>query len=163
PQETGASRAICGSSTYSLSGTRRPRGWRLKLAVEILRYVSLGAYVALALATINQWRRQRDLAAAWSALCFGTLGLVVVLGRMRILAFAAALLTITLFLAAATSRSYSVLALVSSALGIVSALAFLVALAPPAVVRMIWRRPAQERVQDAVRDLIALSRSQAEV
>jgi signal transduction histidine kinase len=248
----------------------------LKLAVEILRYVSLVAYVALALVTINQWRRQRDRAAAWAALCFGTLGLVVVLGqrqivpehptgfvenflqrldiaflllfpyllhrfttvfrsatsrlesalglmtvamivwtfalphfpepgeprsgwfiaylvgflihwtvlssvaatrlwragrgqpavarrRMRILAFAAALLTIALFAAAATSRSYSTLALISSALGIASALAFLFALAPPAVVRMIWRRPAQERVQDAVRDLITLSRSQGEV
>ncbi|HKA26680.1 MAG TPA: HAMP domain-containing sensor histidine kinase [Gaiellaceae bacterium] len=248
----------------------------LRLAVEILRYVSLVAYVVLALVTINQWRRQRDRAAAWAALCFGTLGLVVVLGqhqivpehpsgfvenflqrldiailllfpyllyrfttvfrtatsslesalglmtvvmivwtfalphipepgeprsglfiaylvaflihwtvlssvaatrlwragrgqpavarrRMRILAFAAALLTIALFAAAATSRTYSVLALVSSALGIASALAFLIALAPPAVVRMVWRRPAQERVQDAVRDLITLSRSQAEV
>jgi signal transduction histidine kinase len=82
---------------------------------------------------------------------------------MRILAFAAALLTIALFFAAATSRTYSGLALISSALGIVSALAFLVALAPPGVVRMLWRRPAQERVQDAVRDLITLSRSQAEV
>ena len=46
----------------------------MKLAVEILRYVSLVAYVALALATINQWRRQRDRAAAWAARCFGTLG-----------------------------------------------------------------------------------------
>jgi hypothetical protein len=35
----------------------------------------------LPLVTINQWRRQRDRAAAWAALCFGTLGLVVVLGR----------------------------------------------------------------------------------
>jgi len=82
---------------------------------------------------------------------------------MRILAFAASLLTIALFFAAATSQTYSGLALVSSVLGIASALAFLVALAPPAVVRMVWRRPAQERVQDAVRDLITLSRSQAEV
>ena len=56
----------------------------LKLAVEILRYVSLVAYVALALATINQWRRQRDRAAAWAALCFRTLGLVVVLGQRQI-------------------------------------------------------------------------------
>jgi signal transduction histidine kinase len=248
----------------------------LKLAVEILRYVSLAAYVALAVVTINQWRRQRDRAAAWAALCFGTLGLVVVLGqkqivpehpsgffenflqrldlaflllfpyllhrfttvfrsatsrlesalglmtvamvgwtfalphipepgearsglfiaylvgflihwtvlssvaatrlwragrgqpvvarrRMRILAFAAALLTIALFVAAATSRTYSGLALISSALGIASALAFLVALAPPGVVRLLWRRPAQERVQDAIRDLITLSRSQTEV
>jgi signal transduction histidine kinase len=248
----------------------------LKLAVEILRYVSLAAYVALAVVTINQWRRQRDRAAAWAALCFGTLGLVVVLGqrqivpehpigfvenflqrldiaflllfpyllhrfttvfrratsrlesglglmtiamivwtfalphfpepgeprsglfiaylvgflihwtvlssvaatrlwragrgqpsvarkRMRILAFAAALLTIALFAAAATSRTYSALALVSSALAIASALAFLVALAPPGIVRMLWRRPSQERVQDAIRDLITLSRTQAEV
>jgi len=240
----------------------------------MLRYVSLVAYVALALVTINQWRRQRDHAAAWAALGFGTLGVVVVLGqivpdhpqgfvenflqrldiaflllfpyllhrfttvfrtatsgleralglmtvamivwtfalphfpeegeprsawfiaylagflihwtvlssvaatrlwragrgqpsiarrRMRILAFAAALLTIALFAAAATSQSYSALALASSLLSTASALAFLVALAPPAAVRMLWRRPAQERVQDAVRDLIVLSRSQAEV
>jgi len=251
-----------------------PRGWLLKLAVEILRYVSLAAFVALALVTINQWRRQRDHAAAWAALGFGTLGIVVVLGevvpkhphgffenvlqrldiaflllfpyllhrfttvfrtatsgverglglmtvamivwtfalphipesgqarpgwfiayltgflihwtvlssvaatrlwragrgqpsvarrRMRLLAIAAALLTIALFAAAATSQSYSAFALASSVFSIASAVAFLVALAPPAVVRMIWRRPAQERVQDAIRDLITLSRSQAEV
>src|SRR5256714_9948606 len=206
----------------------------------MLRYVSLVAYVALALVTINQWRRQRDHAAAWAALGFGTLGVVVVLGqivpdhpqgfvenflqrldiaflllfpyllhrfttvfrtatsrlesalglmtvamivwtfalphfpepgqprpwsfiayltgflihwtvlssvaatrlwragrgqpavarrRMRILAFAAALLTIALFAAAATSQSYSVLAFISSALGIATALALLAALA----------------------------------
>jgi signal transduction histidine kinase len=248
----------------------------LKLAVEILRDVSLAAYVALALATINQWRRRRDRAAAWAALCFGTLGLVVVLGqkqivpdhphgfvenffqrldiaflllfpyllhrfttvfrhatsalerglglmtvamivwtfslphfpetgeartgwffaylagflihwtvlstvaatrlwragrgqpvvarrRMRILAFAAALLTVVLFAAAATSKSYSAASLASSALGIVSALAFLLALAPPAIVRLLWRRPAEARVQDAIQDLVTLSRTQEEV
>ncbi|HYY63168.1 MAG TPA: histidine kinase dimerization/phospho-acceptor domain-containing protein, partial [Gaiellaceae bacterium] len=246
----------------------------LKVAVEILRYVSLAAYVVLALATINQWRRQRDRAAAWAALGFGTLGVVVVLGqivpkhpegfsqnflqrldiaflllfpyllhrfttvfrhatssleralglmtvvmlvwtfalphvpepgerrsgwfiayltgflihwtvlssvaatrlwragggqpvvarrRMRILAFAAAVLTVALFAAAATSRSYSAASLASSALGIVSALAFLLALAPPAIVRILWRRPAQARVQDAIQDLVTLSRSQQEV
>ena len=246
----------------------------MKVAVEILRYVSLAAYVVLALATINQWRRQRDRAAAWAALGFGTLGVVVVLGqivpkhpegfsqnflqrldiaflllfpyllhrfttvfrhatssleralglmtvvmlvwtfalphvpepgerrsgwfiayltgflihwtvlssvaatrlwragggqpvvarrRMRILAFAAAVLTVALFAAAATSRSYSAASLASSALGIVSALAFLLALAPPAIVRILWRRPAQARVQDAIQDLVTLSRSQQEV
>ena len=248
----------------------------MKLAVEILRYVSLAAYVALALATINQWRRQRDRAAAWAALCFGTLGIVVILGqrqivpehpqgfvenflqrldiaflvlfpyllhrfttvfrhatsalerglglmtvamlvwtfvlphipepgerrtggfiaylaaflvhwtvlssvaatrlwragrgqpvvarrRMRLLAFAAALLTVALFAATATSRSYSAASLASSALGIVAALAFLLALAPPAIIRILWRRPAQARVQDAIQDLVTLSRSQQEV
>jgi signal transduction histidine kinase len=248
----------------------------LKVAVEILRYVSLAAYVVLALATINQWRRQRDRAAAWAALCFGTLGVVVILGqrqivpehpqgfaenslqridiaflvlfpyllhrfttvfrhatsslerglglmtvamlvwtfvlphipepgerrsagfiaylagflihwtvlssvaatrlwragrgqpvvarrRMRLLAFAAALLTVALFAAAATSRSYSAASLASSALGIIAAFAFLLALAPPAIVRILWRRPAQARVQEAIQDLVTLSRSQQEV
>jgi signal transduction histidine kinase len=248
----------------------------LRLAVEILRYVSLVAYVVLALVTINQWRRQRDRAAAWAALGFGTLGLVVVLGqpqivpkhpsgflenflqrldiallllfpyllhrfttvfrsatsgleralglmtvvmivwtfalphipeqgeprsagfiaylvgflihwtvlssvaatrlwragrgqpsvarkRMRLLALSAALLTIAIFAAAATSRSYSVPSLISNVLAIASALGFLLALAPPAIVRLIWRRPSQARVQDAIQDLVTLSHSQQEV
>jgi signal transduction histidine kinase len=246
----------------------------LRLAVEILRYVSLVAYVVLALVTINQWRRQRDRAAAWAALGFGTLGLVVVLGqivpkhpsgflenflqrldiallllfpyllhrfttvfrtatsgleralglmtlvvvvwtfalphipeqgeprsagfivylvaflihwtvlssvaatrlwragrgqpsvarkRMRLLALSAALLTIALFAAAATSQSYSVPSLVSNVLAIASALGFLLALAPPAIVRLIWRRPSQARMQDAIQDLVTLSHSQQEV
>jgi signal transduction histidine kinase len=246
----------------------------LRLAVEILRYVSLVAYVVLALVTINQWRRQRDRAAAWAALGFGTLGVVVVLGqivpkhpsgflenflqrldiallllfpyllhrfttvfrtatsgleralglmtlvmvvwtfalphipeqgeprsagfiaylvaflihwtvlssvaatrlwragrgqpsvarkRMRLLALSAALLTIALFAAGATSRSYSVPSLISNVLAIASALGFLLALAPPAIVRLIWRRPSQARVQDAIQDLVTLSRSQQEV
>jgi signal transduction histidine kinase len=246
----------------------------LRLAVEILRYVSLAAFVALGLVTINQWRRQRDRAAAWAALGFGTLGLVVVLGqivpehpngfgqnflqrldigvlllfpyllhrfttvfrtatsaleralglmtlvvivwtfalphvpepgerrpggfiaylvaflihwtvlssvaatrlwragrgqpsvaryRMRLLAFSAGLLTIALFAAAATSRSYSVLSLASNVLAVGSAVGFLLALAPPGIVRMIWRRPSQARVQDAIQDLVTLSRTQQEV
>jgi signal transduction histidine kinase len=246
----------------------------LRLAVEILRYVSLVAYVVLALVTINQWRRQRDRAAAWAALGFGTLGLVVVLGqivpkhpsgflenflqrldiallllfpyllhrfttvfrtatsgleralglmtlvvvvwtfalphipeqgeprsagfivylvaflihwtvlssvaatrlwragrgqpsvarkRMRLLALSAALLTIAIFAAAATSQSYSVPSLVSNVLAIASALGFLLALAPPAIVRLIWRRPSQARMQDAIQDLVTLSHSQQEV
>jgi signal transduction histidine kinase len=246
----------------------------LRLAVEILRYVSLVAYVVLALVTINQWRRQRDRAAAWAALGFGTLGLVVVLGqivpkhpsgflenflqrldiallllfpyllhrfttvfrtatsgleralglmtlvvvvwtfalphipeqgeprsagfivylvaflihwtvlssvaatrlwragrgqpsvarkRMRLLALSAALLTVAIFAAAATSQSYSVPSLVSNVLAIASALGFLLALAPPAIVRLIWRRPSQTRMQDAIQDLVTLSHSQQEV
>src|SRR3954452_19083263 len=257
-------------------GAPGAQGVALKLAVEILRYVSLAAYVALALATINQWRRQRDRAAAWAALCFGTLGLVVVLGqrqivpehpsgflenflqrldiavlllfpyllhrfttvfksatsrleralglmtvgmivwtfaiprfpaagehrssgfvlyliaflihwtvlsavasnrlwragrnqpsvakrRMRLLAFASALLTVALFAAAVTSQNNSVPALVSQALAIVAALSFLLAFVPPAIVRLLWRRPEQERLQNAMRDLVTLATSQEEI
>jgi signal transduction histidine kinase len=248
----------------------------MRLAVEILRYVSLVAFVVLAIATINQWRRQRDRAAAWAALGFGTLGIVVILGqrqivpehphgftehllqrvdiaflllfpyllhrfttvfrtatsgleralglmtvamivwtfalphipapgerrtagfiaylagflihwtvlssvaatrlwragrgqpsvariRMRLLAVAAGLLTIAIFAAAATSQSYSVPSLATNILAIASAIGFLLALAPPAVVRALWRRPSQSRVQDAIQDLVTLSRTQQEV
>ena len=246
----------------------------MKPAVETLGYVSLVAYAALALATINEWRRRRDRAAAWAALGFGALGFVVVLAqvipdhpqgftqrfllkidvaflllfpyllhrfttvfrtatsrverllglmtvamlawtfalprfpqsgesrpgyfwayltgflihwtilstvaavrlwragrgqpsvarrRMRLLAVASGLLTAALFAAAATSRSYSAPLLASSALGIFSAVAFLLAFVPPAIVRLFWRRPEQERLQHAIRDLVTLARSQTEV
>jgi signal transduction histidine kinase len=246
----------------------------VKQAVETLGYVSLVGYAALALATINQWRTRRDQAAAWAAFCFGTLGLVVVLGqivpdhphgtsehllqridvallllfpyllhrfttvfraatsrlerglglmtiamlvwtfalprfpssgesrpawfwaylvgflihwtvlstlaavrlwragrgqpsvarrRMRLLATASALLTVALFFAAATSRSYSWFSIASSMFAIIAALLFLLGFVPPALLRVLWRRPEQERVQNAIRDLITLARSQEEV
>jgi signal transduction histidine kinase len=247
---------------------------RVKLAVEILSYVSLVAYAALAVATVNQWRLRRDRAAAWAAACFGSLGLVVVLGqiipdhphgfgerflqkvdiavlllfpyllhrfttvfrsatsrleralglmtvamivwtfaiprfpgpgehrstgivlyligflihwtvlsavastrlwragrgqpsvarrRMRLLALASALLTMALFAAVVTSQNNSVPALVSQVLAIVAALAFLLAFVPPGIVRLLWRRPEQERLQSALRDLVTLATSQEEI
>jgi signal transduction histidine kinase len=246
----------------------------LKVAVETLGYVSLVAYAALALATINQWRTRRDRAAAWAAFCFGTLGLVVVIGqilpdhphgfserflqkidvalfllfpyllhrfttvfrsatsllerllglmtlgmiawtfalphipasgesrpawfyaylaafmihwtvlstvaasrlwragagqpsvarrRMRLLAFATATLTVALFFVVVTSKSYSWLSIASAALGIVAALTFLLGFVPPTIVRLLWRRPEQERIQSAIRDLISLATNQEEV
>ena len=248
--------------------------FQLKQAVDAVGYVSLVAFAALALATVNQWRMRRDRAAAWTAGCFLTLGIVVVLGRilpahphttpdrfflkieiavlllfpfllyrfttvfrattsrlerslglmtlvmivwtfalpripttgqprpawfvaylvgfmihwtvlsavaavrlwragrgqpsvarkrMRFLAFASALLTVALALAIANNDQYSVYALVTSIAGVICAGAFLLGVAPPALVRFQWRRPAQERVQNAIRDLITLSRTQEEV
>jgi signal transduction histidine kinase len=246
----------------------------LKVAVETLQYISLVAYAALALATLNQWRLRRDRAAAWAAAAFSTLGIVVVFGqivpdhphgfaeralqkvdiavlllfpyllhrfttvfrtatsrleqglglmtvamvawtfaiprfpasgehrstaiiaylvgfmihwtvlsavscvrlwragaaqpsvarrRIRILALATALITVALFAAIATSRTYSVPSLVSQALAIFAAIAFLLAFVPPAIVRLLWRRPEQERLQSAMRDLVTLATSQEEI
>jgi signal transduction histidine kinase len=246
----------------------------LKQAVETLNYVSLAAYAALAVVAVQQWRRRRDHAAAWAAACFGTLGLVVVLGqiipdhphgfgekfllkldvaflllfpyllhrfttvfrtarsrveqalglmtlamliwtfslpripqsgetrpawfwvylvgflihwtvlstvaavrlwragrrqpsvtrrRLQFLAYATVMLTAALFLVAATSDEDSGLTLASLALAIVSAVTFLLGLAPPGFVRMLWRRPEQERVQNAIRDLMTLATNQQEV
>src|SRR3954447_26360419 len=80
----GNRRATCNLWLLGVQSGRAPgpRGWLLKLAVESLRYVSLVAFVALALVTINQWRRKRDHAASWAARVFGTLGIVCVLGEV---------------------------------------------------------------------------------
>ena len=249
-------------------------GGGVKLAVETLNWVSLVAYAALAVATINEWRTRRDRAAAWAAICFGTLGLVVVLARlipqhphgfserfvqkidiallllfpyllhrfttvfraatsllermlglmtvamvawtfalpripaagearpawfyaylagfmvhwtvlsavaatrlwragggepsvarrrMRLLALATATLTVALFFVVATSQSHSWLTVASSALGIAAALAFLLGFVPPQIVRLLWRRPEQERLQSAILDLVTLAMSQEEI
>jgi signal transduction histidine kinase len=83
--------------------------------------------------------------------------------RMRLLAIASALLTAALFAAVGTSRNYSAPALLSQLLAIVAAGGFLLAFVPPTLVRLLWRRPEQERLQHALRDLVTLAKSQEEV
>jgi signal transduction histidine kinase len=51
----------------------------------------------------------------------------------------------------------------SQALGIVAAVGFLLAFVPPVIVRLLWRRPEQERLQNALRDLVTLATSQEEI
>jgi signal transduction histidine kinase len=82
--------------------------------------------------------------------------------RMQLLAGAAVGLTAVLIVSAASPSDGSVIALVSAILSTLSALAFLVGLAPPAILRMIWRREEQERLRDAVTGLMAAT-SQEEV
>ena len=75
--------------------------------------------------------------------------------RMRLLSFAATAMTVTLLLGAANSADDPVLGIISSSLAIVSALAFLLGLDPPALVRLQWRRPEVEQVRQATSGLIA--------
>jgi signal transduction histidine kinase len=74
--------------------------------------------------------------------------------RMQMLAFALAALTAVLFLAVIGQDEDSVLALGIAVLTTISALAFLLGLAPPALLRLLWRRPEQERLQNAVSGLM---------
>jgi signal transduction histidine kinase len=72
---------------------------------------------------------------------------------MRLLAAAATLLTLILFVAALEPESAALdlaLGLLTSA----SALAFLVGLAPPPTLRLLWRRPEQARAQSATAALL---------
>src|SRR5262249_57391685 len=115
--------------------------------------------IAYLVAFLIHWTVLSSVAAArlWRA---GRGQPSVARNRMRVLALSAGLLTVAIFAAAATSQSYSVSSLVSNVLAIASALGFLLALAPPAIVRLIWRRPSQTRVQGAIQDLVMCSRSQ---
>ena len=76
------------------------------------------------------------------------------------LAAASSTITVAIVLAAAQTREYSPLDLAVALLSTASALAFLRGLAPPRILRMAWRRPEQERLQEAVVDLMAATNEQ---
>jgi signal transduction histidine kinase/drug/metabolite transporter superfamily protein YnfA len=75
--------------------------------------------------------------------------------RVQILSFAAMAMTATIFLAVAATESGSNLEIATSALAVISGLAFLLGLAPPSAVRLLWRRPEQDRVRDAIQRLVS--------
>ncbi len=77
--------------------------------------------------------------------------------RMQLLAAAAIGITLALILAATGPADDSVLDLVVTLLAGLSALAFLVGLAPPRLLRMVWRRPEIERSQEAITRLMSAS------
>jgi signal transduction histidine kinase len=54
----------------------------LQESVAVVNWLNLGAFVGLALLALRVWYRRRDAATAWAAAAFGTLGLVVLVGRL---------------------------------------------------------------------------------
>ena len=93
----------------------------------------------------------------------GTAQPTVARRRMHLLAIASSGLVAALLLAVFTTDQYSGLSLASGALGLLSAAAFLLGFAPPALIRLWWRSPEQRRVQQAVTSLLAFAESQEEV
>jgi signal transduction histidine kinase len=75
--------------------------------------------------------------------------------RVQILSFAAMAMTGAVFLEVAAAESSSYVEIATSALAVVAGLAFLFGLAPPSALRLLWRRPEQERVRDAIQRLVA--------
>lgn len=71
------------------------------------------------------------------------------------LSLAAVALTAALLFAVAVPADDQGLQIAVSAMGIVSAFTFLLGLTPPGIVRLIWRRPEQERVRAAIGGLMA--------
>jgi signal transduction histidine kinase len=83
--------------------------------------------------------------------------------RMHLLSFAASAITVALIVSIAASDTDSPASLASGVFATVSAVAFVLGLAPPAIVRALWRAPEQRRMQDAIVSLMQLATSQQEV
>ncbi len=74
--------------------------------------------------------------------------------RMELLGIAALLITVAIVIAAIGPEEGSALALVTTVLVSLSALAFLLGLAPPVPLRVLWRAPELAQMQDAIAELM---------
>ena len=122
---------------FPQEGEPRSIGFDVYLGALVLLWGALSLFVAVKL-----WRAGRGQPS-------------VARRRMRLLSFAATAMTLTILLAVANAGDEPVLGMVSSAFAIASALAFLLGLAPPALLRLQWRRPEVEKVRQATSGLIA--------
>jgi signal transduction histidine kinase len=104
-----------------------------------------------------------SIVVAWRLWHAGRRQPTVARRRMQLLALAAASLTLAIVLSAADRDQHSAVALASGLVVLGSGVAFLLGLVPPAFVRMVWRRPEQERVQRAIADLMTLATSAEEI
>jgi signal transduction histidine kinase len=98
--------------------------------------------VLLLIVSVRLWRAGRTEAS-------------VARRRMQMLAFAATAITAALVIAVAGADGASLPALATALLVTLSALAFLLGFAPPGGLRLLWRRPEQERMQIAIGELMS--------
>lgn len=82
--------------------------------------------------------------------------------RMRLLATASGLITAAILLAGLSPGEDSPVSLAIGVLATASGIGFLLGLAPPASLRLLWRRPETARVQNAIAGLMG-ARTPAEV
>jgi signal transduction histidine kinase len=83
--------------------------------------------------------------------------------RMRLLASASAVLTAALFVATLATEPDSAPAAAGGLLAFVSSIGFYLGLAPPQIVRLLWRRPEQRRLQEAIQGLMTIAKNREEV
>ncbi|MGH3015230.1 MAG: hypothetical protein ACRDNN_09805, partial [Gaiellaceae bacterium] len=122
---------------FPSEGEPRSTGFQVYLAAFVFHWTVLTIVVATRL-----WRAGRGQPS-------------VARKRMRFLATAAVLITLALLLSVPDTADDSAAALAAELLVTVAALAFLVGLTPPTLVRIAWRRPEQSRLADAVSELMS--------
>jgi len=117
-------------------GEPRSTGFLVYLVAFLFHWIALSVVVAVRL-----WRGAR---AAPS----------VARRRLQVLAAAATAITAALVLAAVAPDQDSGIALAGTLLATLSALGFLVGLAPPPALRLAWRRPENQRLEAAIASLM---------
>ncbi len=127
----------CVLPDFPQTGEHRSIAFSVYLYALVLQFAYLSTIAAWRL-----WKAGRDQPS-------------VARNRMRMLSMAAVALTATLFFAVAVPADDQLLQIAVSLMGIGSAFAFLLGLSPPGVVRLIWRRPEQERVRATIGSLMA--------
>ena len=83
--------------------------------------------------------------------------------RMQMLSFAASAITIAIILVAFLPDAGRGVDLAAQVIVLLSVVGFLLGLAPPYIVRILWRRREQEQLQRAVGSLMALATHEGEV
>jgi signal transduction histidine kinase len=83
--------------------------------------------------------------------------------RMRLLAVAAAALTVALFASVSAGDADSWLRASSQLLAFVTAVLFYLGLAPPQWLRIAWRAPESRRLQEAIASLMTLATTREEI
>ena len=130
---------------FPASGEHRPPGFVFYIIAFLVHWTLLSSVV-----TARLWRAGRDQPA-------------VARTRMRLLSFAAAALTVAIIGTAFANDTSSIGAAAAQGLAVLAAVAFLLGLDPPQIVRAYWRTPEQLRLQEAIRGLMTLAMTRAEV
>ncbi|HEY8647614.1 MAG TPA: ATP-binding protein [Gaiellaceae bacterium] len=127
------------------AGEPRPTGFLVYIVAFLVHWSLLSVVVATRL-----WRAGRGQPS-------------VARIRMRLLSFASAALTLAIIGSAVATHPTSAGAVAVQLIALASALAFLLGLEPPQMVRSSWRAPEQQRLQEAIRGLMTLATTRAEV
>ncbi len=127
------------------SGDPRPTGFIVYTVAFLIHWTLLSVVV-----TSRLWRAGRGQPS-------------VARIRMRLLSLASAALTIAIIGSALAPNQSSVGAVIVQVIALVSAVAFLLGLEPPQLVRASWRAPEQLRLQEAIRGLMTLATTRHEV
>lgn len=123
--------------------------WPVAFVVYVVAFFVHWTLLSVAV-TVRLWRAGRDQPT-------------VAANRMRMLAFASAMLTVALLGTTFATNQAHPGALIVQVLGFVAIVAFYLGVDPPQIVRAYWRTPEQERLQEAMRSLVTLALSRREI